>query len=301
MNSVFLPNFLIVGAAKGGTTSLYYYLKQHPDVFLSTVKEPCFLCFDGNKPTYEVGRNTIFDFEEYQNLFKNSEKCKVRGEATAIYLYLYERTINNIKKFIPDFINQKIVIILRNPVERAFSQYMMNVRDLRENLSFEDALKIESERKAANVSTDFFYVDRGFYYEQVKAYMDNFKYVKVYLYDELVENPKLLMKDLCQFLEINSDFDFNTGEKFNVSGRPKYKFISKLIRQDSFLKKMLKFFLPKEKRKAMAVSLKNKMNSINLKKEKMNSETKDRLRDVFKNDIEKLQQLVQKDLSKWLQ
>lgn len=300
MNNPHLPNFLIVGAAKGGTTSLYYYLKQHPDVFLSTVKEPCFLCFDGDKPTYEVGRNTVFDFEVYQSLFKNSEKYKVQGEATAIYLYLYKRTISNIKKFIPNFSNQKIVIILRNPVERAFSQYMMNVRDLRENLSFEEALKIESERKAAKVSTDFFYVDRGFYYEQVKSYLDNFKHVKVYLYDELVENPKSLMKDLCEFLEINSNFEFNTGEKFNVSGRPKYKFISKLIRKDSILKKMLKFFLPKEKRKAMAVSLKNKMNSINLKKEKMNSETKDRLKEVFKNDIEKLQQLVHKDLSNWL-
>lgn len=295
-----LPNFLIVGAAKGGTTSLYYYLSQHPDVFFSEVKEPCFFCFAQHKPTYEVGIKTVFDFDQYRKLFENAEGYKVIGEATAIYLYMHDEVIANIKKYIPNYEELKIIVILRNPVDRAYSQYMMNIRDLRDELTFEEAIEAEPTRKMSRNNTDLFYLDRGYYFNQVKAYLDNFKNVKIYLFDELVESPGDLMKDLCVFLQIKDDFTFKMNEKFNVSGRPKFKFISKLIRQDFLIKKLLKRVLPKDKRKRMALSFKNKMHEINLKKEKMNPNTREKLIENFREDILQLQSLIGKDLSNWL-
>jgi hypothetical protein len=295
-----IPNFLIVGAAKGGTTSLYSYLLQHPEVFLTRVKEPCFFCFADNPPFYEGGPNIIVSFEKYKELFKDSEKYKSRGEATAIYLYLYDTVIKNIKKYIPAYEELKIVMILRNPVERAFSQYMHNVRDMRENMPFEEAIKTEKLRKEQNVNTDFFYLERGFYYDQVKAYLENFKNVKIYLFEELISDTGSLMKDLCEFLEIENSIKFKTNEKFNVSGRPKSKILNRLVRENSIFKQFLKLVIPKKKRKKFASSMINKAYAINLEKEKINPETKQELKEYYREDILKLQQLINRDLSGWL-
>src|SRR5690242_1148638 len=112
MNQEVLPNFLIVGAAKGGTTSLYYYLKQHPEVFLSVVKEPCFFCYANKTPNYKHSKDTVVDFKIYKKLFETAKNYKAIGEASSTYLFMYEETIKNIRDFIPDATNVKIIIIL---------------------------------------------------------------------------------------------------------------------------------------------------------------------------------------------
>ncbi|SFQ51443.1 sulfotransferase family protein [Parafilimonas terrae] len=300
MKNANVPNFLIVGAAKGGTTSIYNYLLQHPEVFLTRIKEPCFFCFADSPPQYKIPPNTIFSFEEYKELFKNSDKYKMKGEATAIYLYLYESTIKNIKKYLPDYEDLNIIMILRNPVDRAFSQYMHNVRDMREDATFEEAIAAEKLRKEKNTNTDFFYLERGYYSEQVKAYLENFKNVKIYLFEDLISSPENLMKDLCDFLKINSSIKFNTNEKFNVSGRPKSKFLIRLVKENSVLKQFLKMIIPKKSRKKFAASVKNKVYAINLQKEKINPEIKKALKKHYREDILKLQKLINRDLSSWL-
>jgi len=120
-----LPNFLIVGAAKCGTTSLYYYLKQHPDVFMSEIKEPRFLSNRAANPGRGPGDDSIVQsgvrsFDDYLNLFKKSTGMKAVGEASADTLFLFERTIPAIQRYLDD---PRIVIILRDPVKRAYSAY----------------------------------------------------------------------------------------------------------------------------------------------------------------------------------
>lgn len=301
MNYKKFPNFLIAGAAKGGTTSIYYYLRQHPEVFLSSIKEPCFFCYASNKPSYKVAKDTVFTLSEYENLFANSEKYIARGEATAIYLYMYETVINNIKKLIPKYDDIKIIIVLRNPADRAFSQYMMNVRDLRETLSFEEAIKEEGNRRRENWNTDFFYLDRGFYYNQVEAYLKSFKNVRIYLFEDLIRNPKSLMKDICNFLHIDDSFEFKLEDKYNVSGRPKHKFINRMIKSDSALKRLAVSVLPSNLKSIFFESIKNKIYAFNLEKETLNINTKQQLlHNYFKTDIEKLQKIIPNDISGWI-
>jgi len=145
-----LPNFLIVGAAKSGTTSLYHYLKQHTEIYMSSIKEPKFITsqfltfpFKGTGDE-KVEQNIIKSFREYCNLFKDVNNDKMIGEASADNLYFFKKAINIITHYLK---KPKIIIILRNPIERAFSHFNQFIRDNREYLSFEEALKEEKNRK----------------------------------------------------------------------------------------------------------------------------------------------------------
>ena len=294
------PNFLIVGAAKGGTTSLYYWLEQHPEVYLSPIKEPCFLCYAENKPRFAVNENIVLNYDRYSTLFKGAEKFKCRGEATAIYLYHYEETIRNIKKYIHDPAALKVIMILRNPVERAFSQYMMNVRDIREPLSFEEALKVEPVRIHEGWNSDFFYLDRGFYYKQVKAYMAAFPNIRVYLFDDLLKDADSLLDDMLDFLELPKKSSININDTYNFSGRPKYSWINQLILADSTPKRLLKSWLPRRTRNRLFERIKNRVYRFNLEKESMNPATRAHLSETFRQDIDNLSGLIDRDLSAWL-
>ncbi len=115
-----LPNFLIVGAAKSGTTSLYYYLHEHPEIFLSAIKEPKFFSSEVLKDQYLTRKNKdlyVGSYEEYRNLFRNVQSEKAIGEASTDTLFLYGSTIPRIKKYLGD---PKIIVILRNPPAQPF-------------------------------------------------------------------------------------------------------------------------------------------------------------------------------------
>ena len=168
-----LPNLLIVGAAKSGTTSLHNYLNQHPDIFMSSHKEPHFLI---NK---EIGEkripNGIANMEDYSQLFKGYSHKKYRGESSVMYLSFPEFTVRNIKKYLSEDI--KIIIMLRNPAERAYSGYQHVKRyNVMENLSFEDALKGAGKRydNTRDMTPASRYLELGLYYEQVKVFSESF-------------------------------------------------------------------------------------------------------------------------------
>jgi len=143
-----LPNFLIVGAAKSGTSSLHQYLIQHPDIFMPSynkegknVKEPQFLIKEKVEKRLHFG---VWDWEEYKALFDDSGEYKSVGESTVFYLYYYKESIKNIKFRLGDDV--KIIIVLRNPIDRAYSAFQHVSRSVKENLSFEEALKREENR-----------------------------------------------------------------------------------------------------------------------------------------------------------
>lgn len=293
------PNFLIVGAAKSGTTSLYYWLQQHPDIFFSAIKEPCFFCYAGKKPTFKCSEDTVFEWKEYEKLFNGSDHFRYRGEGSAVYLYYYKEVISAIKKHIPEWRDIKIIIMLRNPIDRAFSQYMMNVRDLRETLNFEDALNTENERIRLNWNSDYFYLARGFYYQQVKAYIDEFPNVQVCFYDDLRKAPKQVLENILDFMEVEKNVSIDIGDVFNASGRPIVPSISKLIRSNSIPKRMLKLILPREMRNRLFETIKNVVYKYNLRREEMKPEIRQWLIEMYREDILMLETLVQRDLSSW--
>ncbi len=294
------PDFLVVGTARAGTTSLYSYLLQHPQLFLPVVKEPCFFTFADEKINYKKGKFSfaITSIKEYAKLYEKALPDQLTGECSTPYLYLYKKTIANLKKIHNDYSSIKIIIVLRNPVDRAYSQYLWRVRDGREDLTFEEAIEQEAERMKDNYSFDYFYLDRGKYYEQVKAYLKEFKNVKIILYEDLKINVEQELINICQFLNVDKNFIFVKRNEQNSSFLPKSKVLSKLISFESKIKfRMLNYFPDNVKS-----SLKEQFRRFNSSKKEiqpLSAELRDKLNEFFKEDIRNLEKLIGRNLSIW--
>jgi len=301
-----LPNFLIVGAQKSGTTSLYIYLKEHPEVFMpERLKEPRFFVapifkkIDRNQPLWiSFMNNTMFELHDYLKLFEKIQKEKAIGESTTAYLYYYKVAIELIKEYLGDI---KIIISLRNPIDRAFSAYLHLRRENFENISFEEALKKENTRKGLNWVPIYYFTSIGFYYHQVKAYLDNFDQVKIVLFDDLKKDTLGLVKDIYKFLGVNPSFTPDVSVRYNVTGIPKNKFIHKFLKESNILKSIIKpvvkTIIPQGERRKIIEKIKMK----NLQKPQMKPETRKYLKNLYREDILKLQDLIKRDLSSWLE
>lgn len=298
-----LPNFLIIGAAKSGTTSLYYYVKQHPEIYMSRIKEPKFITsqfltypFNGMGDD-KVENKIIKTWDHYKKLFDAVKNEKVVGEASADNLYYHDESIMYIKKYFGDV---DILIILRNPIDRAFSSYLHLVRDGRECLSFEDALKFEKERIAKNWEFIWHYASAGFYFRQVKAYLNKFSRVRIYLCEDLKNNAQELMKDVYSFLSVDTGFCPNLGTRYNVSEIPKYEWLQQFMNNPSFIKTIISLVANAALTEEGKVEIKERIKASNLRKIEMKSETREYLKRLYYEDIMKLQDLIKRDLLHWL-
>ena len=206
-------DFLIVGAAKSGTTALHEYLDKHPDVFLPAEKELYFWQVRANPNQAIVrhfeGRKTIPQtLEAYQANYEAVKLGQKVGEATPSYLYYHKYTIQSLSELYPQPEQIKIIIILRDPVDRIISQYRF-VKKLGldpEDLNLEDSLDAEEGRRQQNVLLpDLFYQDVSRYASQVAAYKNYFDSVKVVLYDELKKDAGGLCEQLCSFIGVDPE------------------------------------------------------------------------------------------------
>ena len=299
-----LPTFLLAGGSKCGTTSLYHYLMQHPEIFLPSNKEPRFFLSHiySNLSTDDPRRDailstTVFSFDDYLKLYEGAENFRAVGEASATYFFRYDVAIPKITEYLND---PSILIFLRNPVDRAFSAYCHLVRDGCEKLSFEKCLALEESREKDFWSSLNLYKANGFYFQQVKNYIDSFSKVKVIIYDDFLKHQKDIMSDIYLFLGVDSSFIPNTQTKYNVSLIPKSKFIDTFFKKKSFLKSCLRpfanVFISDHTKKNLIDNIKSK----NLSKPSINPKTREQLKMIFREDILKLQDLLDKNLSAWL-
>lgn len=295
------PQFIVVGAARAGTTALHHYLKQHPQIYLPDLKEPCFFCFAGQKLHYKKGKFAfaITDLKNYKKLFNEARQEQVTGEISTPYLYLHHQTIGNIKKYHSDPEHLKIIIVLRNPVDRAYSQYLWKVRDGREDLSFEEALKQEKRRIEENYSFDYFYSHRGLYYDQVKDYLDNFNSVKIILFDDFRSKFEETISGICNFLGVDDKFVFTRKEHVNVSAFPRFSTLGRLITVESRIKFRLLRYIPEDVRTGMKETF-LKMNTSSVVPAPVSASVKIYLHEYYKDDILKLQSLTGIDLNRWV-
>lgn len=294
-----MPNFVVAGAAKSGTTSLYKYITQHEEVFVPKGKELRFFSnmhghYKGPGDERSCNRRIISNTIDYEKLFAGrSETCL--GDMSTEYLYYHEESIKNIKKYTE---NMKIFIILRNPVDRAYSHYLHMVRDGRENLSFEEAINKEQERKEKNWAWHWGYTTNGFYYNQVKDYLDNFPDTTVYIYDDLRKNQECVIKDMFTKLGVEP-ITLNTNLEHNVSGIPKNKKLHKLLNKPNRFLGLLKRSAGLFNKEDALFEMLQKISKSNLNKPKMKAETRTRLVNLYTKDIEQLESLLNKDLSSW--
>ena len=298
-----LPNFLIAGAAKCGTTSLYYYLQQHPDIFMSPVKEPNFLsCLTQIK--YKHARDQLSasrdvrTYDAYCRLFEKSGGRKAVGEASLSTMYLYDRSIPAIKRYLGD---PQIIMILRDPVARAYSAYTFIVRDGWETLSFAESLKMEEKRKADGCRLMWLYRGLSLYAHQVRAFQENFSQVQVLLYDDLKRSAPDIMRSVFTFLDVNPDFVPATEQIQNASGIPRWKLFNDLLVKPKLLHKSARTFGGAVLGVERWASLRERLRSANLRKAPaMDPSIERKLRQFFRKDILKLQDYINRDLTAWL-
>ena len=296
-----LPNFLIVGAAKSGTSSLHNYLNQHSEVFMPSynlegmkVKEPRFLIKDLVKHRLHNG---VWTWEEYKSLFGDVIDEKAIGESTVLYLYYYKDAIKNIKEKLGNDV--KIIIMLRNPADRAYSAFQHVSRGFKEQNSFEKSLEMEDGRleREGNLTPMVMYKDMGLYHEMVKAYQENFKDVHIVIYDDFRDDTESEMKKTYQFLGISDNKDIDYETRHNVGGkRWKNDKLKHLLMRKNTIKSIFKKIIPKGLRRGIRNNL---VSASTNKVPPMKDHTRIMLNDFFREDVKQLSTLLNRDLTHW--
>jgi len=305
-NKVTLPDAIIVGAAKAGTTSLFNYLTEHPNIFSPRTKEPWFFSFKNNPQSFIIPHSgkknpqeIISNEQKYFDLYSNTSKYVIDGSTS--YLYTSETTIKNIKETYGDKFDEiKIVIVLRNPIQRAWSHYMMHIRDNKTKLSFRESISknIIQKRLAMNGTIGYDYIGFGMYYRQVKLFLETFSNVKIVLYDDFLNDSSSVLEQLLQFFELDH-YSFKSQQKYNVSGAPKnrfYKLLSVLINKESNLKSLLRKIVPKNIIEPLTQEFKKNI----YRKVELKTEDKEKLIKIYRDDIVSLKNIINYDLQHWL-
>jgi hypothetical protein len=290
-----LPNFLIVGAAKAGTTSLYEYLRQHPDIFMPEWKELSFFIGDPYGPLHKVKRPQYYD-----KVFAQVKNQTAVGEASTSYLY-DEAAPGIIKEKLGSI---KILIILRDPVAMSYSLYNHQVRREGETIeSFEAALDAEVRRKndpdfkknCYGWHANYYYYQRGLYFQQVRRYIDTFgkDNVKIILFDELADDPVREVQQVFRFLGVDDTF-VPVIKVHNPAGG--ILNIPRFWEDTGLFLKTFQFVFSKNLIKKIPHLVRNVNRKPLLP---INPLTEKKMRENYDDDIRRLEQLTGKDLSAW--
>lgn len=300
-----MPNFLIIGVSKSGTTSIYHYLKQHPQIYMSPVKEPGFFAFAKNQPAFcgpgaELFRSRmVVQMEDYKALFQSVCKETAFGEASPFYLSSYQpnETAENIRYYIP---HVRLIAILRQPADRAYSHFTFNRQNnIEPATSFTQALAEEPARIRAAWRPGSRYRLDGFYYANIKPYFERFprEQIRVYLHDDWLNNPRQVLRDIFGFLGVDNTFMPDTTKRHNVTLIPRSFAAQRFLTRPYLVKFLLKPLLPQPLRLSMISGLK----SLNqTKPPPLDPEIRRQLTEEYREDILKLQDLIGRDLSHWL-
>ena len=308
-----LDYFYIVGAAKSGTTSLYHYLDKHPDVYMSPIKEPHYFCKDIRSENFNrrYQKEVCFDidkylekmvlekkhiayidsFEKYSQLFREQINEKIAGEASTGYLYS-EVAAEKIYKFNSD---AKIVIVLRNPIERAFSHWIMDLRSSNVcRSSFCEAIREDQDSTRKGWGKSHLYIEIGLYHKQVKRYLDVFPREKVLIlfYDELRDNPTDFFKKLFNFLKIEY-LSIDVTQRYNSASIPKYTTLNAIMKKIRLNQLATKYF-PESIKKKVKNALSTSDNLL-----KLTTDDRANTLSYFEADIMSFEKLIGRDLSAW--
>ncbi|QDU80874.1 Sulfotransferase domain protein [Polystyrenella longa] len=296
------PNFLIIGAARSGTTALVRYLEQHPEIFITEPKEPHFWAFAGQTVNFqgpgdeeEINKEVVSDPDLYEQLYTGANGAKALGDGSVSTMYYPEHAIPTIQKYAPD---AQLIALLRNPIDRAFSSFLYTHARVHEPVKdFDKALDLEEKRIADNWHHMWHYTRVGFYSEQLQKFIDAFgrERVHILLADDLRSDSEKVLSDVCGILGVNPNFDFQDLKEVNSSGVPKSRALARMInvvRSNAVLRSIAVNMTP--------LKLRNRVRYGNLSHPKLQPEQRERLRDVYRDEIQKLSEMLDRDLSHWL-
>lgn len=298
-----MPTFIIFGAPRSGTTSTYHYLRQHPAIVMSFIKETQFFTYlAANSLNKKVVLHVPWPAKtlaEYQALFRVKKGMKAVGEATARYFYV-PGVPAQIKAHLPDV---QLLCILRNPVQRAYSHYLMHLREGIEDRQLREAIENELTIREDEdiIESRNYYLRAGLYAANLRRYLEYFdrSQISIYFYDDLARSPVGFAQRIYADLGVDPGYRPDTLVRFNRGGIPLFK---KDLRVNFLKPAILRMrdLLPQRVNRfiyAIQVQIQNKT----LKVPAMPRDLALFLRDLFADDIQELQALVKRDLSSWLE
>lgn len=306
-----LPNFFIVGAPKAGTDLLYYQLDRHPEIYVSPLKEPCYFSteirihnFDPSlqqqvelsaaslRRYLDAGAETkrfggiVSELSDYQNLFARAKHEKAIGEASVCYLWS-ETAAPSIAEMLP---HARIIIVLMDPAERAFHQYLKSLSDGTVDHSFRRHVEIAMKsihRPGSKICPFHPFLALGEYAQQVERYLKHFptRQLSISLYEDTQTNYSQWFTDLLSFLNVDTHFALPDVE---VPSKPNLARINSLYQPSSLaVEKNPRSFNEKQEDQSDAFP-------------KLRPEDRAVLVAYYREDILRLQDLIQRDLSSWL-
>lgn len=300
------PNFLIIGAAKCGTTALWQCLRQHPQIYMSPRKHTRFFAFTEENPAFNgpPPKNpsrpyAVADLDGYHALFEGATNETAIGEASHSYLYSPEAPAR-IRQYWPEM---KLIVVLRNPAERAYSHYRQMIRDGREPIgNFVRALEAEEVRIRGGWWPDFHYVQMGLYHAQLRRYFELFErdQIKVYLYEDFALDQIRMLRDIFEFLAVDRMFRPEATIRYNASGIPRNEPVHAFLQALRRVKPLAERYLAKGWYGHL-LRIGSDLHNKNLVKPKLSSDLRRSVIDhYYREDILDLQGLVHRDLSAWL-
>jgi hypothetical protein len=292
-----LPNFVVIGAPKCGTTSLYYYLRQHPDIYLPERKELHYFSHDclRERMAGPGDRHALSSLcssrQQYEEHYAKARDQKAVGDISPSYFYFSEVS-ERIKHELGD---PKIILMVRDPIQKAFSQYMHLVRDNRENLGFYDALMAEEQRIRANWAVLWRYAESSLYTDKLRKYLSVFgtSRLKVILFEELSRSPQAILRDLFGFLGVDVDFQPTISRIYNRSGRPKSKWMADFLNKPNFVTVTAAKLVPEKIRTPLRLAF-LEMNTG--KKERIDERSRAYLTEYSRRDVVGLERLLDRKL-----
>ncbi len=301
----------MIGAPRCGTTSLHDYLSQHPDIFMPKLKEPFTLAFKNGefindnpksypfqKQNYKT-RLSVPDYNDYLALFQMAKNQKAIGEASTMYIHS-PFALENLKKLYP---KAKLIVSLRNPVDQVYSSYHFGVR-LFKSVSYGKDMKEFRDLAENHIDEFLSHFDSAFYYKHLKPYFDAFpkEQIHVFLFDDFVKDLKTVLRDIFAFLEVDSRF-VPTIQIKNKGATYKSRVLNYLLHKSRPVLRAHNVFRTRMPRfiGQPAIALFDWIDDLNsTKPEPLSQETRKKIMAIFREDTQKLQALIGRDLSRWI-
>ena len=295
-----MPTFLVIGAARSGTTALYLYLRQHPKIFMSRTKETNFFAFEGEALDYrgpgaEFVNNSVATLESYRHVFDDAPIDAAVGEVSPLYLY----SANAPKRIRARLPHVRLIAILRNPIEQAYSHYLYARKEAIEPLSdFVAALDAQAQRRDAHWQPLFQYSDFARYSTQLRRYLQYFDrdQIKLFLYEDFEADSLRVLQEIFRFIGVDDTFVPDVSYRANTGGIPRSELWQSVVMRPNSASKFFGSLLPKEMRRRVRDAL----SRANTGRPEMPSAARRRLREELRGEILGLQDLVGRDLSSWL-
>jgi len=295
------PDFIIVGAPRSGTTAMYEYLKMHPEIFMSTPKEPYFF---GSDLIWRVSGRPP-SREQYLALFSDAGNTVRTGEASVLYLYSKNAAIE-IKAFSP---SAQIIVMLRNPVDMMYSMHNQLLYTFNEDIvDFEEAIKAEEDRKSGLripphciCPQYLYYKDIVKYTEQINRYFNAFgrKNVHIIIFDDFKNETAQIYRDCLCFLRVNDKFKPDSFKVINSNKKVRSKVLYNFLHYPPQIIRLGKYLFPKLLRQKLLIRFR-KLNTKNISRTPMDQKLRHHLQEEFKPEVEKLSELLSRDLTYWV-